>query len=78
VAEVVDVLAAGWAIVGKWYFNALALALIAFLIARLLQLDLFQVSMLLWPGLARACCRFLHEGPRMKAPTIMESASGLG
>lgn len=36
-------LAAGWVIIGKWYFNALAAVLIAFLIARLLRLDLFQV-----------------------------------
>lgn len=39
---------AGWVIVGKWYFNALALAALAFLIAQLLQLDLFQVRLTLW------------------------------
>jgi hypothetical protein len=54
------VLAAGWVIISKWYFNALAVVLIGFLIARLLRLDLFQVCFL--PS-GRGLCYSIHIGP---------------
>lgn len=56
-------LAAGWVIIGKWYFNALAAVLIAFLVARLLRLDLFQV----W-GPASSYCR--HGQPLCWVSTV--------
>lgn len=54
-------LAAGWVIIGKWYFNALAVVLIAFLVARLLRLDLFQVCVLPSIGCAAASTEGLQS-----------------